>query len=288
MGIEIPSQHPPGAASDLSIASLTERTIDRLADNSAPVIAERQLFKAHRLRTLESVVARVAHDFNNLILAMRGNVALATLDQHLTAEVQARLQSVDDAAVRATELSRQLLSCGRSSAEKTTGADFNQIVGTAVDLAKKIHRGRIRVDLVLPATPVKVQIDPARGTQALVDLCLNAFEAMPNGGTLTITNEIVPLSAQQRLKCRSKSSSQFMRCVVADTGVGIDRDILPRIFDPSFTTKKAGDGVGLGLYIVSSGITNAGGFIEIDSALGRGTAVSVYLPLDSGPGPCAG
>jgi two-component system cell cycle sensor histidine kinase/response regulator CckA len=126
-------------------------------------------------------------------------------------------------------------------------------------------------------------MDSTRAAQMLLNLCINAHDAMPKGGTLTVTNRRVDLTEAQRAKVKRSATVQFMRCTVTDTGIGIPPEILPRIFNPFFTTKDKGKGTGLGLSIVHSVVSMAGGFIEVESVLGVGASFHIYLPMDTGP-----
>jgi two-component system cell cycle sensor histidine kinase/response regulator CckA len=256
--------------------------IYRVTDNSALAGVQQQLFQAQKMSTLGALVAGVAHDFNNLLLAVRGNVSLVTMDPNLAPDIRARLQQVDDAAVRATDLSRQLLTFSRPAEEKVAVLDFNQVIREVSDLGKRVLRGRVKLSLNPTPEPLKVQMDQTQAIQVLLNLCINASDAMPKGGTLTVTNSLVDLTPMQRAKARHRSA-QFMRCSVTDTGTGIPADVLPQIFNPFFTTKGPGKGTGLGLSIVSSVVGRSGGFIEIESRLGAGTTFHVYLPLEVGP-----
>jgi PAS domain S-box-containing protein len=258
--------------------------IYRVTDNSALAGVQQQLFQAQKMSTLGALVAGVAHDFNNLLLAMRGNLSLATMDGQLSPEVRARLQQVDDATVRATDLSRQLLTFSRPSEEKVMVLDFNQVIKEAGDLAKRVLRSRVKLILQEAPEPIKVQLDRTQAIQVLLNLCINAFDAMPNGGSLTVANARVDLTQAQRARTRrARAGVEFMRCSVTDTGAGIQPETLPRIFNPFFTTKGVGKGTGLGLSIVSNVVSKAGGFIEVDSKVGVGTTFHIYLPLELGP-----
>lgn len=257
--------------------------IYKVTDNSAIVGARQQLFQAQKMGTIGALAAGVAHDFNNMLLAIRGNIALALMDAAPDSTVCERLKAVECAAARAGGLAQQVVQFSRDSEEKVVVLDFNEVVRDASSLAGRMLRGKATLKLNLPETPLKVQMDATRATQLLLNLCINAHDAMPGGGTLTITSELVDLGPGQVAKFKPKAGRQFMRCRVADTGTGIPPEVLPRIFTPFFTTKEKGKGTGLGLSIVHDVVSKAGGFIEVESEPGRGTTFNLYLPVDAGP-----
>ena len=257
--------------------------IYRVTDNTAFVGAQNQLFQAQKMGTIGALAVGVAHDFNNLLLAIRGNVGLALYDPKVTTEIRARLEQVDQAASRASDLSQQLLSFSRASEEKITILDFNQVMKDVSELAKRVLRGKVTLKLQPTETPIKVQMDQTRAVQVLLNLCLNAYDAMPKGGTLTLTNTYIDLTDAQWAKVKRRRDGQFMRCSVTDTGTGIPPEILPKIFSPFFTTKEPGKGTGLGLSIVHNVVNSAGGFIEVESTVSVGTTFHIYLPVNSGP-----
>jgi len=257
--------------------------IYKVTDNTAFVGVQNQLFQAQKMGMIGAMAAGVAHDFNNLLLAIRGNVGLALMDNGLADETRAKLDQVDNAAVRASALSQQLLTLSRDSEEKAEVLDFNAVIQEAASLAKRLMRSRVALKLNPTGTAIKVQMDPTRATQLLLNLCINAHDAMPKGGTVTITNVLADLTAEQVKRFKARSNVQFMCCSVTDTGAGIPPEVLPRIFSPFFTTKEKGKGTGLGLSIVHSVVTKAGGFIDVESTVGTGTTFHVYLPIDTGP-----
>jgi len=257
--------------------------IYRVTDHTAFMGIQNQLFQAQKLGTVGAMAAGVAHDFNNLLLAIRGNVGLLMLDSKTDAETRARLEQVDSAASRAADLSQQMLSFSRPSEEKTVVLDFNEVIREAAALTKRLVRGKIVIELKPAPEPAKVQMDATRASQVLLNLCINAHDAMPKGGTLTIENSIVALNESQARRVKRKPGAKFMRCSVSDTGTGIPPELLPRIFNPFFTTKDKGKGTGLGLSIVNGVVSKAGGFINLESKQGVGTTFHIYLPADRGP-----
>ncbi len=237
-----------------------------------------QLFQSQKMETIGALAAGVAHDFNNLLLAIRGNVTLLQLDGSVTAPILARLRQIDNAANRAAEITKQLLSFSRAAEEREVVVDFNQLVREASQLARRTLKGKVELQLELPETPVKVRIDATRGNQLLLNLAVNAADAMPGGGRLTIKNTLVQITPDQAQRFQRPAEGSYLCCAVRDTGTGIPPEVLPRIFDPFFTTKAKGKGTGLGLAIVHNIVTRAGGFVEIETVLGRGTTFFIYLP----------
>ncbi|MEW6305787.1 MAG: PAS domain S-box protein, partial [Verrucomicrobiota bacterium] len=240
---------------------------------------QNQLYQAQKMETVGTLAAGVAHDFNNLLQVIRGNTTLLTLHADLPEDVRGRLQQIDRAATRAAEITQQLLSFSRASDEKIAVFDFNQAIEEASQLARRSLRGNVELVLLPHSQPVCVKMDMTRASQLLLNLCVNAQDAMPHGGRLTLANRVCQITPAQAAQHHLPPGTRFVRCSVSDTGTGIPPELMSRIFDPFFTTKEPGKGTGLGLAVVHSVVRQADGFIEVESEVGRGTAFHIYLPF---------
>lgn len=252
--------------------------IFKVVDQTKFYELQSQLYQAQKMETIGALAAGVAHDFNNLLQVIRGNLALLTQESKGKA-LDPRLKHIDEAASRAADITDQLLSFSRASDEKLIVFDLNKIVKEVAALTQRSVRGNIILKVERSKNPLKVRMDANRAHQVLLNLVVNAQDAMPNGGSLTISSREVCLTQKLAAKLKRPAGAAFVCCVVRDTGTGIAPEIMNRIFDPFFTTKETGKGTGLGLSIVHSVITQAGGCIEVTSEPGRGTAFEIYLPF---------
>jgi PAS domain S-box-containing protein len=241
---------------------------------------QNQLFQSQKMEIIGTLAAGVAHDFNNLLQVIIGHTALImTQTETGSSPLRLGLEKINMAAVRATEITQQLLSFSRATDEKCVVLDLNKIIKEAGQLARCTLRRNVTIKIQPTAEPVPVKMDSTRASQALLNLCVNSQDAMPDGGRLSLTNTIVKLPADLASQYHLQPGELYARCSVADTGCGISSHILPRIFQPFFTTKEAGKGTGLGLPIVQRVAQEAGGFIEVESVLGQGATFHLYLPL---------
>lgn len=238
---------------------------------------QNQLYQAQKMETIGSLAAGIAHDFNNLLQVIRGNLTLLSEDKSRAEDE--RFQHIEEAAVRAAEITDQLLSFSRVSDEKLIVFDFNKIIKEVAQLARRSMRGNINLKVNPARQPLKVRMDANRAHQLLLNLVVNGQDAMPAGGHLSLTSCATRLTPQQAQKCGATTDDLFVRCSVSDTGEGIPAEILHRIFDPFFTTKETGKGTGLGLSIVHNVVRQSGGFLEVTSEVGEGATFDVYLPL---------
>lgn len=242
---------------------------------------QNQLFQAQKMEIIGTLAAGVAHDFNNLLQAIRGNNGLVLREAPVDSKLRRFAEQIHLASARAAEVTKQLLSFSRTSEERQNVVDLNVIMQEAAQLARRTLRGNVALELSPAPTPLKVKMDSTRASQALLNLCVNAQDAMPKGGVLRVINALVPLTRDQAERFDCRDNHIFARCSVSDTGTGIPPELVRRIFEPFFTTKGAGKGTGLGLPIVQRVMKEAGGFVEVESQIGVGTTFHLYFPVAS-------
>ena len=252
--------------------------IYQVSDQSKVNELQNALYQSQKLKTIGSLAAGIAHDFNNLLLVIRGNTTLLLLGEKNPVVSRKYLQNIEQASARAADITQQLLAFSRTSKDKVTVFDFNTIIHEVAQLTGRSMRSNIKMNLVPTDLACKVRMDPSRAHQVVLNLCVNAQDAMPEGGALEIRNEVVELNPQHAAKTDFPVGTRFLCCSVSDNGAGIPEEVLPRIFDPFFTTKDPGRGTGLGLSIVHGIVSQCGGFVEVESAPGKGTSFHVFLP----------
>ena len=253
--------------------------ICNVADQTQFHELQNQLFQSQKMEIIGTLAAGVAHDFNNLLQAIRGNTGLVIMQSPQDSNLHHWGEQINLAATRAAEITQQLLSFSHRSEEKRVVLDLNQIVDEASQLARRTLRANVSLEIVPSPRPVPVKIELSRATQTLLNLCVNAQDAMPDGGTLTITNAIVTVPAEAAARHSVKEGGEYARCSVADTGCGIPANLLPRIFEAFFSTKEKGRGTGLGLSIVRRIMQEACGFVDVESVAGRGATFHLYFPI---------
>jgi len=239
----------------------------------------------HQLQKFEAIgqlAGGIAHDFNNVLGAILGWTELACNDAPRDSHLHERLQKIRDQAERAARLTAQLLAFARRQVLQRKRISLNALVGEATSLLRTVIAEHIEVQIVAAPDLRTTVADPAQIDQVLMNLCLNARDAMPQGGRLTITTENVELGEDY---CRLYSYARpgnYVLLSVADTGTGMDAETLERIFEPFFTTKEMGKGTGLGLATVYGVVKQHDGIINCESKPGHGTTFHLYLPADGG------
>ena len=241
---------------------------------------EDDLFQVQKMESIGRLAGGVAHDFNNILTAIRGNVDLLLEAMEDSHPHVAELRDIQDAAQRATTLTRQLLAFSRKQAMQARPIDL----GTLVRDMEKMLRRVIGEDIVLLTQPSEelgtVRADPGQLEQVLMNLAVNARDAMPDGGLLTIETRSVQLDPGSATGL-GVAPGDYVSLVVRDTGHGMDDATRARIFDPFFTTKPAGKGTGLGLAMVYGIVRQSGGAITVETAVERGATFRLYFPRTS-------
>jgi PAS domain S-box-containing protein len=254
-----------------------------VTDISDRVKLEDQLRQAQKMEAIGRLAGGIAHDFNNLLTAIRGN---AELMSHRVGQDAAMAQEVDEilhAADRAASLTRQLLAFSRKQHLQPVPLDLNEIIGGVARMTRRLIGAEVQLKLELAKTVAKVLADPAQIEQVLLNLIVNARDAMPGGGMITVRTANVQLSARSpEITQAGIAPGPFVMLAVVDEGVGMDQATQARIFEPFFTTKDTGRGTGLGLSTVYGIVRQTGGAITVTSERSKGASFQVYVPAITG------
>jgi signal transduction histidine kinase len=244
---------------------------------------ETTLRRMQRLEAIGQLTSGVAHDFNNLLTVVIGNIGFlerGLAKAGLDGKLMQRLGYMRAAAERGAKLTDQLLSFSRRQRLEPKAVDLNETVLAMRDLLQSTMGGSIRIDTNLSATLGLALVDPTQLELAILNLAINARDAMNIGGALTVATANVRLDAS--LNPEDPPAGEYVEICVSDTGCGMSPDVLAKAFEPFFTTKEIGKGSGLGLSQVLGFAKQSGGGVRIASELGRGTAVHIYLPHAEG------
>ncbi len=269
------------ASASLVEAEAATQVLVIFRDLSERRALEEQLRQAQKMEAVGQLAGGVAHDFNNILTVIGGYADLLASDPELPDSARAGAAEIATAHDRAASLTRQLLAFARRQVLHPAVINLNDVVvGMEVFLPRLIGE-HIQFDVDLEPDLPPVLADPGQMEQVLVNLAVNARDAMPTGGRLTVTTQAVELGPEK--VGSSQLPGDYVRLAVRDTGRGMDDQTRLRIFEPFFTTKAAGEGTGLGLSTVHGIVEQSGGYIVAESEIGRGTDVSVYLPVSEGP-----
>jgi two-component system, cell cycle sensor histidine kinase and response regulator CckA len=262
-----------------------DRTLIRgsITDVTERRLLEEQLRQSQKMEAVGRLAGGVAHDFNNLLTVI-------TLSSHLLLEEMesgkpriALVKDIADAADRASALTRQLLAFGRKAVLAPRVLDINAVVRDAESMLRRLIGEDVQLLVELDAAACLVTIDPGHLSQVLMNLSVNARDAMPVGGTLRIATANLDVTAQHAADRRPEDAQRQVRLTVTDSGTGMPPDVVARIFEPFFTSKGVGKGTGLGLAVVHGIVEQSGGHIEVRSQPGAGTTFAIYLPASDLP-----
>ena len=239
---------------------------------------EAQFLQAQKLESLGRLAGGVAHDFNNLLTVINGysDLALRQLDPH--DPLRTSLNAIQTAGLRAADLTRQLLAFSRKQIAEPARLDLNALIGEMRPMLQRLMGEDVEVVTQLAPELGLIMADPGSLHQVLMNLAVNARDAMPRGGRFLIETANVELDAAGTAELPELKPGAYVRLIVGDNGIGMSEETRQRIFDPFFTTKSAGEGTGLGLSTVYGIVRQAGGAIVVKSDLGQGATFLIHLP----------
>lgn len=244
---------------------------------------ERQLQEAQKLEAIGTLAGGIAHDFNNYLGAILGNVTLAKLDTSRESPAWESITEIDKAAHKAKHLVQQILTFSRHQSQERPTSDLVPIVEDSVSLLHSVLPSGIRIVSNLSSRALFSNVDANQISQVLLNLCTNAWQAMDSGrGTIEIELSQASERDVETMLSTEKAAACYARISVADDGKGIPRESIDRIFEPFFTTKGAGQGTGLGLAVVHGIVKSHEGVITVQSKVGIGTTITIFLPLCEG------
>ena len=240
-------------------------------DITAQEQMESEMLRAEKLESIGVLAGGIAHDFNNLLTGIMGNISLAKLDADTHTKLLGPLEEAEKASRRAADLTQQLLTFSKGGAPLLMAASIAQLIEDSVTFA--LRGSNVRCEFSIPKDMWATEVDEGQISQVLQNLALNADQAMPEGGLLRVAVENVQLGPRDDV---SVPEGRYLKLTICDQGPGIPPEIIPKIFDPYFTTKKSGSG--LGLATAYSIIANHSGHISVQSQLGKGTMFLIHLP----------
>ena len=240
---------------------------------------EGQLQQAQKMEAIGTLAGGIAHDFNNILMGIQGNASLLDLRLDPGHAGHEKIQNIEKYVESGTELSRQLLGFARRGKYNVKASDINDIVEKSATMFARTKK-ELRVYTQLAPEVWTVEVDRGQIEQVLLNLCINAWQAMPNGGDLNLMTENLFLD-EKYVRAYKVKPGCYVKVTVADSGVGIDKADMARIFEPFFTTKEMGRGTGLGLASVYGIIKGHGGHINVYSEKGQGTTFTIYLPASA-------
>jgi len=288
MGFDECREHRPWEDEDVDIlrtaaAVLMSRLEQEWAKEEKAQL-EAQLLQTQKMEAVGRLAGGIAHDFNNVLTGVMGYADLLKLKSKPGDEVFEAASVIAKAAERAAELTDQLLGFARGGKYQNVPVDVQGLIQEALQLLARTLGKDISINQHLHAPGTAVLGDPSQVEQVILNLAVNARDAMPNGGELTVATDVVELNEESAPQHPGAKVGTYIAVSVSDTGCGMPANVLPRIFEPFFTTKEKPEGTGMGLAMVYGIVRNHGGFVEAESELGVGSTFRVWLPISTRSG----
>jgi signal transduction histidine kinase/DNA-binding response OmpR family regulator len=276
--------------SELLESRVLERTaeLQRALDALSREVQERQeaedrLRQSEKLKAIGQLTGGIAHDFNNMLQTISSGLNLVRLrvQQGKVGEIEGYLRRAEKGAQRAAALTHRLLAFSRQQTLEPKSVSLGRVAREMEDMVRRAVGPSVQVDLQLSGGKWLVMCDPNQMESALLNLCVNARDAMPNGGWLTISTDEMELDGMQAAEIEGAAAGRYATVSVSDTGLGMPPEVLAHVFEPFFTTKPLGKGTGLGLSQIYGFVQQSGGFVQIESTPGKGTTVRMALPYNA-------
>jgi two-component system, cell cycle sensor histidine kinase and response regulator CckA len=271
---------PVSDESDIPVAiiavtrDITERKLAEKARNTL----ESQLRQAQKLESIGTLAGGIAHDFNNILAIVSGYASLIARGRIGQEGLSGSIDGINRAARRGAELVRQLLTFASRTESDQQSIDINDTVEELLSMIQATFPGSITISAHLDDTLPRINGDPSQIYQALLNLCVNARDAMPQGGTLTVTTDTLDGAIIKRRFADARPET-YVHVAVSDTGVGMDKEVLDRVFEPFFTTKARDKGTGLGLAVVFGVARSHQAFVDVESVPQKGSTFNLFFPL---------
>jgi PAS domain S-box-containing protein len=260
-----------GIVQDVTDQLIAEKQREQLAN---------QMLHAQKMEAIGTLAGGIAHDFNNLLMGFQGNLSLMLLDVDPKHPHHDYLMNMEDYVKRGSELTRQILGFARGGKYEVKATDINELLEKSSEMFSRTKK-EIPIHKKFQKDLWPVEVDRGQIEQVLLNMFVNAWQAMPSGGKLFLETENLVLGEDDFQKHYALDSGKYVRISVTDTGVGMDKSTRERIFEPFFSTKEVGRGTGLGLASAYGIIKNHNGVIDVESEIDRGTTFKIYLPISN-------
>lgn len=242
-------------------------------------LLERQLQQAQKMEAIGRLAGGVAHDFNNMLGVINGYCEILKSRSNFDPTTLQHIEEISSAGRKAASLTQQLLAFSRKQIVQARILDLNEVVANLAKMLRRLIGDDIELAMRLSSRSAQVKVDQGQIEQVLMNLAVNARDAMPGGGKLTIETDLCDLDDSYAIRHKPVRPGRYVRLTVADTGCGMDQETMSHLFEPFFTTKELGRGTGLGLSIVYGIVKQSDGYIWAYSETGQGTSFKIYLPL---------